>query len=97
MSDPVTEEGLMKSLETLVPGTTAVKAVIRDRDWTYVRDRNTANTLGKQVAAEVQYRLSGGGCYVQRVYGFYRAPSHNEFVDQVEARPVSRPYPVKCE
>lgn len=97
MQDAVTVQGLMKSLEAQVPGAKATKAVIKDRDWTYVRDRQTANTLGKRVAAEVFYSLADGQCYGYRAYAYYKALARNEYVDQVEAQLIGKTYHADCE
>ncbi|MBX2872147.1 MAG: hypothetical protein KTR30_08605 [Saprospiraceae bacterium] len=96
MRDAATEQGLLKSLEAQVPGAKATKAVIRDLDWTYVRDRHTANTLGKRVAAEVFYTQADGQCYGYRVYAYYKALARNEYVDQVEAQLIGKAYRVDC-
>lgn len=96
MADVPTEQGLLKSLESQVSGAKATKAIITDRDWTYVRDRQTADTVGKKVAAEVFYTGPDGQCYAQRVYAYYKALSHNQFEDRVEAQLVNRPYRVDC-
>jgi len=96
MRDAVTEQGLLKSLEDQIPGAKASKAVIKDLDWTYVRDRQTANTLGKRVAAEVFYTLADGQCYGYRVYAYYKALARNQYVDQVEAQLIGKAYRVGC-
>lgn len=96
MLDPKTEQGLKKSLEAQIAGATATKAVIRDRDWKYIRDNKTADTLGKQVAAEVFYRQADGQCYAQRVYAYYESTGHNKYVENVKAIFVSQAYPVGC-
>ena len=97
MADAPTEQGLLKSLESQISGAKATKALIKDRDWTYVRDRQTADTMGKKIAAEVFYTMSDGQCYAQRVYAYYKALSHNQFEDRVEAQLVNRPYRVDCQ
>lgn len=96
MSDAATEQGLLKSLESQISGAKATRAIIKDRDWTYVRDRQSADTMGKKVAAEVYYTGTDGQCYGQRVYAYYKALSHNQFEDRVEAQLVNRPYRVDC-
>lgn len=96
MTHAPTEQGLLKSLESQISGAKATKAIIKDRDWTYVRDRQTADTMGKKVAAEVFYTGSDGQCYAQRVYAYYKALSHNQFEERVEAQLVNRPYRVDC-
>lgn len=97
MADAPTEQGLLKSLESQINGAKATKAIIKDRDWTYVRNRQTADTMGKKVAAEVFFTGADGHCYAQRVYAYYKALSYNQFEDRVEAQLVNRPYRVDCQ
>lgn len=96
MMDAKTEKGLMKSLEAQIAGVTATKAIIRDRDWKYIRDNRTADTLGKQVAAEVFYKKANGQCYAQRVYGYYESIGQNKYVENVKAIFVNPSYSVGC-
>ncbi|MEZ5042373.1 MAG: cell envelope integrity protein TolA [Saprospiraceae bacterium] len=98
MVDPAVNKDIMESLEQQIKGAKAVGAVIKDRDWTYIRDRHTANTLGKQVAAEIYYKMPDGNCYAYRAYASYEAlEGHNQYAAKAKAILINRPYPTKCQ